>query len=202
MRGRIVAGCAVALVSVVSCAASAARPGPRSAAPVVRALAAASPGSLSVERSTVPTRCPATLANPAVVGTARVDLDLVPVAAIRVDVCSYTSGALAAHVTILDGASADAVENAANTLQGQDPGSGSLCQPDADNGYLVLFWDGLHGTGVRGATAAACADVTNGFLTASPTAPWTSAIRRLETAASQCASRFGSAAGCVIAGHW
>ena len=38
------------------------------------------------------------------------------------------------------------MENAANTLQGQDPGSGNTCTPGDQQAYLVRFDDGIHAT--------------------------------------------------------
>jgi len=185
---------AVFAVALSACASS--------ARPVAVRTAARTASAVTVAASVTPTRCDSQMpASPPLVGSARVDMVLVPIAAVRVDVCLYRDGALASHATLLDGAAADAVENATNTLQGQDPGTPELCTPGTTSGYVVQFDDGLHTTSVGGSPTG-CATVTNGFLTAAPTPPWNAMRTKLFAAAAACERQVPGRAGCVATGSW
>lgn len=87
---------------------------------------------------------------------------------------------------MVTGTTVDTIESATNTLAGEDPTATDTCRPARRDAYLVRFDDGIHATSVLGATTG-CTDVTNGFLTAAPSAPWRALSARLLVLARQCA---------------
>lgn len=170
-------------------------------APLIAETFTTAPISTSVHASTVATRCPPRLPDaPANGGVPRIDLVLVPIAAIRVDVCDYTGRApsppLTAHVVFGDGASAVAIEDTVNVLPATDPLTKATCAPNPDSGVLLVFSDGIHVEEVR-AAALGCQEISNAFLHAPPTPYWRAYLGRIVATADRCTQTFGVAAGCA-----
>lgn len=124
---------------------------------------------------------------------------LVPIAAIRVDVCDYAgtakSPALDGQVVFGDGAAAVSIEDAVNVLPATDPLTGSSCAPDPNEGVVLVFSDGFHVEEVRAALSG-CRAISNGYLRSPPTASWSAFLRRVAATADQCARSFGVTSGC------
>jgi hypothetical protein len=155
-------------------------------------------GHASNAPSFCPNRLPAAPDNGRV---PRVDIVLVPIAAIRADVCDYPGTApsppLQGHVVFDTGAAAVSIEDTVNVLPATDPLSGPVaCAPGPDSGVLIVFSDGMHVEQVR-ASQSGCQAITNGYLRSPPTAYWTAYLRRLVATAEQCAHDLGPAAGCA-----
>jgi hypothetical protein len=169
-------------------------------APLIVQTFTTAPIPASVRASRVSTRCPARLPDVLANGhVPRLDLVLVPIAAIRVDVCEYegnaTASALRAHVVFDDGASTGSIEDTVNVLPSTDPLTGTACTPNPGSGILFVFSDGFHVEQVRAALSG-CREVGNGLLRAPPTTYWTAFLRRIVASADQCARTFGATAGC------
>jgi hypothetical protein len=169
-------------------------------APLIVETFTTAPIPTSVHASTVASRCPARLPGaPSNGGVPRIDLVLVPIAAIRVDVCDYAGSAsapaLTGHVAFDDGAAAVSIEDAVNVLPATDPLTGSSCTPNTDSGIVLVFTDGFHVEEVRAALSG-CEEISNGFLRSPPTTYWTAYLRRIVATANQCTQSFGAAAGC------
>jgi hypothetical protein len=198
---RLVVGAGLCVTLLASCttghhrATATSRP-----APLIVETFTTAPIPTSVRASRVVSRCPARLpVAPANGGVPRIDLVLVPIAAIRVDVCEYAgsarSPALGGQVVFGGGASALSIEDAVNVLPATDPLTGTTCAPNPDSGILLVFGDGFHVEEVRAAVSR-CRAISNGYLRSPPTAYWTAVLRRLVATADQCARSFGVASGC------
>jgi hypothetical protein len=169
-------------------------------APLVIETFTTAPIPTSVRASRVRSRCPARLPDaPANGGVPRIDLVLVPIAAIRVDVCAYagsaTSPALRGDVVFGDGASAVSIEDAVNVLPATDPLTGTSCAPNPASGILLILSDGFHVEEVRAAVSG-CREISNGYLHSPPTTYWSALLGRLVATADACARSFGVASGC------
>lgn len=201
MTRRLALGAGLCVTLLASCSAAGTRATTTSRpATLAAATVTTAPIPSSVRASTVSSRCPARLPDaPANGGVPRLDLVLVPIAAIRVDVCNYagsaSSPALRGHVVFDDGASAVSIEDAVNVLPATDPLSGTACAPNPNSGVLLVFSDGFHVEEVRGALSG-CREISNGYLRSPPTEYWTQLLRRVVATADQCARAFGVAAGC------
>jgi len=148
------------------------------------------------------TRCPMVLpASPSSPGVGRLDISLVPIAAIRVDVCVYaasSSVALRGDV-VFEGTDADTFENAANGVEGIDPVSGPRCEPGTAASVLVLASDGITVEQLL-ASRVGCRGVTNGLLSGAATPTWTTMLERAVALADACARRVGVRSSCTAVG--
>ena len=169
-------------------------------APLVVETFTTAPIPTAVHESSVASQCPARLGDaPANGHVPRVDLVLVPIAAIRAEVCDYPGGApsapLGGHVVFGDGAAALSIEDTVNVLPATDPLTGTACTPNPSSGVVLVFSDGFHVEQVR-AGLTGCQEISNGYLRSPPTAYWTAYLRRIVATAEQCARQFGAAADC------
>jgi hypothetical protein len=170
-------------------------------APLIVETFTTAPIPTSVHASTVASRCPPRLPDaPQNGGVPRIDMVLVPIAAIRVDVCDYagsaTSPPLRGQVVFGDGAAAVSIEDAINVLSATDPLTGSSCTPNSNAGIVLVVSDGFHVEEVRTALSG-CRAISNGYLRSPPTTSWSAFLRRVVATADQCARTFGVTSGCA-----
>jgi hypothetical protein len=157
----------------------------------------------TVRKAWVGSQClPRFSASPANRGVGRADFSLVPIAAVRIEVCTYVGpmipNTLHGHV-VLEGLDADGLENAANGLTGIDPFSGPRCEPGAAASVIVVVSDGQNVEQLE-ASLAGCHGVSNGYLSAAATPTWTAVFQRAVALADLCVRKFGESSNCVAAG--
>jgi hypothetical protein len=198
---RLVVGAGLCVALLASCSSSGTHATTTSRpAPLIVETFTTAPIPTSVHASTVASRCPPRLRDAPSNGVVpRLDMVLVPIAAIRVDVCEYSgnasSPALRGQVVFDDGATAVSIEDAVNVLPATDPFTGSSCTPNTNSGIVLVFTDGFHVEEVRAALSG-CRAISNGFLRSPPTASWSAFLRRMAATADQCARTFGVTSGC------
>ena len=112
---------------------------------------------------------------------------MVPIAAIRLDVCRYgpvgpaTAFTAGAHFTLVDHATVSGFERAANALAQLPPGPLRNCPEDDGHALVVRFSDATHAVTLR-ISLSGCAFVTNGTRTALSTPSWLDAAENIGVA--------------------
>jgi hypothetical protein len=133
-------------------------------------------------------RCPRILPDRvASAGVANLSERLVPLSAIRLNVCRYGPMVAAAPLTVktqfavVDRATVTNFEVAANALPARAPGPLPNCQEDDGEALVLIFSDASHAVTVR-ASLSGCAFVTNGVRTASSSTQWRASVAMIEVA--------------------